>query len=138
MEAASLSEAKVIFDRAVVPIVAKVVYGAGYWFVLVRMLGQPSAFQVKFLGSVRDAATRHELLEDAVAFAEARFRQTAVEVRYKSYLPSHLALRDEISRLFKCDQAAREREGFDAELALEVDRRTVGLLVSISSIGSVC
>ena len=130
-EAAALSEAQLIYEREGIPTVAKVGDAAAYGFVLVNMLGQPPSFQAKFLERVRDAATRHELPEDAVAFAEARFRQTEVKERYKAYLPSHPALRDEISRLIKDDQAAREREGFDAKKTLEVDRRTAGPLKTI-------
>ena len=104
---------------------------AAYGFVLVNMLGQPPAFQATFLESVRDAATRHELPEDAVAFAEARFRQTEIENRYKTHLPANPELRDQISRLYRDDQAVREREGFDAKKMLEADRRTAGPLKTI-------
>ena len=130
-EAAALSEAQLIYEREGIPTVAKVGDAAAYGFVLVNMLGQPPEFQAKFLERVRDAATRHELPEDAVAFAEARLRQTEVEERYKAHLPSNPELRDEISRLFKDDQAVREREGFDAKKTVEADRRTAGPLKAI-------
>ena len=105
-----------------------------YGFVLVSMLGQPTAFQAKFLEGVRDAATRKELPEDAVAFAETRLRQTEMENRYKTHLPSDPELRDQISRLFKDDQAVRERERFDARKMEEADRRTADPLNHLQSI----
>ena len=130
-EAAALSEAQLIYEREGIPTVAKVGDAAAYGFVLVNMLRQSPEFQAKFLESVRDAATRKKLPEDAVAFAEARFRQTATEDRYKTHLPSHPELRDQISRLLKDDQAVREREGFDARKMAEADRRTAGPLKTI-------
>ena len=130
-EAAAMSEAQVIYEREGIPTVAKVGDAAAYGFVLANMLGQPPEFQAKFLEGVRDAAIRKELPEDAVAFAEARFRQTATEDRYKTHLPSHPELRDQISRLLKDDQTVREREGFDARKMAEADRRTAGPLKTI-------
>ena len=35
-----------------------------------HMLGQPPAFRARFVAQVRDGATRHELPDDAVVFAE--------------------------------------------------------------------
>jgi hypothetical protein len=130
-EASVLSDARGIFEREGIPTVAKVGDAAAYGFVLVNMLGQPPEFQAKFLEGVRDAATRKELSEDTVAFAEARFRQTEVEERYKTSLPSNPELRDQISRLYKADQAVREREGFDARKMMDADRRTADPLKTI-------
>ncbi|MET1084088.1 MAG: DUF6624 domain-containing protein [Burkholderiales bacterium] len=130
-EAAALSEAQLIYEREGIPTVAKVGDAAAYGFVLVNMLRQSPEFQAKFLESVRDAATRKELPEDAVAFAEARLRQTEIENLYKTHLPSNPELRDQISQLFKDDQAVREREGFDARKMEEADRRTAGPLKTI-------
>ena len=130
-EAAALSEAQLIYEREGIPTVAKVGDAAAYGFLLVNMLGQTPEFQAKFLEGVRDAATRKELPEDAVAFAEARLRQTEIENRYKTNLPSNPELRDQISQLFKDDQAVREREGFDARKMEEADRRTAGPLKTI-------
>lgn len=44
-----------------------------------NMLGQPPDFRLQFLTRMREAATRHELPEDALVFAEARRRQTELE-----------------------------------------------------------
>ena len=130
-EAAALSDAQVIFERNGIPTVVKVGDAAAYGFVLINMVGQSPAFQVKFLESVRHAASRQELPEDAVAFAEARLRQTEIENRYKTHLPSNPELRDQIARLFEDDQAVREREGFDARKMEEADQRTAGPLKTI-------
>ena len=105
--------------------------GAAYGFVLMNMLGQSPAFRVQFLANVRDAATRHELPEDAVVFAEARLRQAATEERYKERPPSHPELRDQISRLLKEDQAVRDSQGFDLKQMQETDRRTAPPLSAI-------
>ena len=104
---------------------------AAYGFVLVNMLGQAPEYQVQFIAKVRDAATRHELPEDAVTFAEARLRQTQIEERYKSKTPSNPALRDQISRLYEGDQTVRAMESFDAKKMEAVDRRTARPLEAI-------
>ena len=123
-EASALSDARVIFEREGIPTVARVGEAAAYGFVLVNMLGQSPAFREQFLPSVRKADARHELPEDAVAFAEARLRQTTTEERYKDQPPSNPALRDEILRLLKDDQTVRSKERFDLEKMKEVDGRT--------------
>ena len=130
-EASTLADARAIFDGEGVPTLAKVGDDAAYGFVLVNMLGQSPAFRMQFIAKVREAARRHELPEDAVVFAEARLRQTATEERYKTREPSEPALRDQIARLIKDDQAVREKEGFDLEKMAEADRRTAGPLRAI-------
>jgi hypothetical protein len=84
-----LSDARAIFEREGIPSLARVGDAAAYGFVLINMLGQPPDFRLKFLARVREAATRHELPEDALAFAEARRGQTEIEKRYRTYTPSH-------------------------------------------------
>jgi hypothetical protein len=130
-EAAALSEARVIFEREGILTLARVGDAASYGFVLVNTLGQAPAFRAQFVAGVREAASRHELPQDAVAFAEARLRQTAVEERYKTHAPSAPALRDEISRLLQEDQAVRRKDDFDLEKMEEVDRRIAGPLKAI-------
>jgi hypothetical protein len=129
--ASVLSEARAIFESDGVPGLAKVGDAAAYGFVLVNMLGQPPDFRLQFLARVREAAARGDLPEDALAFAEARRRQTESEERYKAGTPSHPELRDQISRLLERDQVVRERAGFDLEKMEEADRRTAGPLQAI-------
>ena len=119
-----LAEARAIFERDGVPSVARVGDAAAYGFVLVNMLAQPPEFRRQFFPKVQEAATRRELPADALPFADARFRQTEIEDRYKGRTPSHPDLRDEILRLFKEDQAVRQREGFDFKKMEQMDRRT--------------
>jgi hypothetical protein len=128
---AVLSDARGIFERDGTPSLAKVGDAAAYGFVLINMLGQPPEFRPRFLASVQEAATRHDLPEDAVVFAEARRRQTEVEARFRTHTPSNPDLRDQISRLLKDDQAVREKSGFDLKKMEEVDRRTAGPLKTI-------
>jgi len=130
-KASALSDARDIFARGGIPNLARVGDAAAYGFVLMNMLGQPPAFQAQFLGNMRDAATRHELPEDAITFAEAHTRHTAMQERYRTQTPSHPALRDQISRLLRDDQAVRQKEGFDLKKMLTADRRIAGPLKAI-------
>jgi hypothetical protein len=126
-----LSDARAIFEREGIPSLSKVGDGAAYGFVLINMLGQPRDFWPQFLTRVQEAATRHELPEDALAFAQARRRQTEIEERYRTHTPSHPELRDQISRLIKNDQAVRERNGFDLKRMAAADRLTADPLQAI-------
>ena len=129
--ASVLSDARAIFEREGIPGLAKVGDAAAYGFVLVNMLGQPPDFRLQFLARAREASARGDLPEDALAFAEARRRQTESEERYKAGTPSHPELRDQISRLLEHDQVVRERAGFDLEKMEEADRRTARPLQAI-------
>jgi hypothetical protein len=123
-EKSTLADAKAIFAREGIPSVAKVGDAAAYGFVLVNMLGQPPDFRTEFMAKLRVAGARHELPADAVAFAEARFRQGETEERFRTRTPSDPALRDDILRLLKADQAVRQKEGFDAKKMEKADRET--------------
>jgi len=129
--AAVLADARAIFERQGIPSVAQVGDAAAYGFVLINMLGQPPDFRSQFFASVQTAAARHALPEDALAFAEARRRQTEIDVRYTTQIPSHPDLRDQITRLLKDDQAVRQKSGFDIKRMEEADRRTAGPLTTI-------
>ena len=123
-QAPLLAEAKAIFEREGVPSVAKVGDAASYGFVLVNMLGQTLDFQNGFVKKLREAQARRELPPDALVFAEAKLRQATIEQRISTRPPTHPALRDEILRLLKPDQAVREKDGFDAKKMAKVDRQT--------------
>jgi hypothetical protein len=129
--ASVLSEARVIFEREGIPSQAKIGDAAAYGFVLINMLGQPSDLRRQFLARLQEEASSQALPQDALAFAEARRRQTEVEERYRTHTPSHPELRDQISRLLKEDQAVRARGGFDLRKMEEADRRTAGPLRAI-------
>ena len=126
----AIADASVIFEREGIPTVAKVGDAAAYGFVLINVLGQPPEFRTRFLVKVREAP-RHELPEDALTFAEARRRQTEIEDRFSGRTPSHPELRDQIARLYKDDQAVRQKEGFDPVKMDETDRQTAGPLKAI-------
>jgi hypothetical protein len=129
--ASVLSDARVIFEREGIPSRAKVGDAAAYGFVLINMLGQPADFRRQFFERVQEEASRQGLPQDALAFAEARRRQTEVEERYRTHAPSHPELRAQISQLLKDDQAVRARDGFDLGKMEEADRRTAGPLKAI-------
>jgi hypothetical protein len=119
-----LADARAIFEREGVPSVARVGDTAAYGFVLINMLAQPPEFRLQFFARMQEVAARQELPADAITFAEARRRQTEIEDRFRGRSPSHPQLRDEISRLYKEDQAVRQREGFDFKKMDQMDRRT--------------
>jgi hypothetical protein len=73
---------------------------------------------------LRAAAARREPPADAVTFAEARTRQGQTEERFRTHVPSDPALRDDILRLLKADQAVRQKEGFDTKKMEKADRET--------------
>lgn len=130
-EASALAEARTIFEREGIPSAARVGDAAAYGFVLVNVLGQPADVRHRILVKVQEAGLNNALPQDAVVFAEARRRQMEVEERYNTAPPSHPELRDQISRLFKEDQAVRERAGFNLEKMSEQDRLTAGPLKAI-------
>ena len=129
--ASVLSDARVVFEREGIPSRTKVGDAAAYGFVLINMLGQPPGFRLQFFERVQEEASRQGLPQDALAFAEARRRQTEVEERYSARAPSHPELRAQISELLKEDQAVRERDGFDLRKMEQADRRTAGPLKAI-------
>jgi hypothetical protein len=129
--AAVLSDARAIFEREGIPSLVRVGDSAAYGFVLINMLGQPLDFRLQFFERVQENASRQGLPQDALAFAEARRRQTEVEERYSARAPSHPELRAQISQLLKDDQAVRERDGFDLRKMEQADRRTAGPLKAI-------
>lgn len=119
-----VTEAREIFDRQGVPSVAMVGDAAAYGFVLINMLAQPPDFRRQFFPKVQEAAARGDLPADAVLFASARHRRTELAEQLRQRAPSHLPLRDEILRLVKDDQAARQRDDFDIKKMEAADRRT--------------
>ena len=123
-KASVLADARAIFEREGVPTVTKVGDAASYGFVLLNMLGQPAEFREQFFPKVQEAATRHELPDDALVFATARRRQKQIEDRYDAHTPSHPELRDQISTLYKDDQAVRQTGASDFKKMVEADRRT--------------
>ena len=127
----ALSDAREIFEREGVPGVATVGDAAAYGFVLINVLGQPPAFRRRFFARLQEPTIRDGLPQDALAFAEARRRQTEVEDRYQGHTPSDPELRDRIAQLLEADQAVREKDGFDARKMEEADRRTAGPLKAI-------
>ena len=130
-EASVLSDARVIFEREGVPGVSKVGDAAAYGFVFINVVGQPPDFRGRFFSKLGEAAIRRELPEDAVTFAESHRHEIDVVQSYATHTPSDPELREHIERLFKDDQAVREKEGFSLKKMEEADRRTAGPLKAI-------
>ena len=130
-EASVLSDARGIFEREGIPTVAKVGDAAAYGSCSSTCSDNLRLSGCEFLESVRDAATRHELPEDAVAFAEARFRQTEIEKRYRTQHRPILScgIRSHASpKMIRPSERGRDSMPEKME---EVDRRTGGPLKAI-------
>ena len=131
VKASARAEAREIFEREGIPAQARVGDSAAYGFVVVNMLGQPQDVRARFFKTLQQPEVRADVPADAIAFATARRRQTDIEERYKARTPSDPALRDQIARLIKEDQAVRQTEGFDVEKMAAADGRTAGPLKAI-------
>jgi hypothetical protein len=124
-------EAEAVYQREGIPSLAKVGDASAYGFVFINTLGLPPKSRPEFLTKLREAVALHEQPEDALFFAEAKIRQTEIEERLQDHAPSDPALRDEILRLFKTDQAVRQKEGFDVKKTESTDRQLAAPLKTI-------
>ena len=122
------SPARTIFERKDSPSLMKVGILRPTGSCSLTCSGNPPDFRAQFLTRVRDAATRHELPEDALAFAEARRRQTEIRSAQHTRRPTlsyGIDLTPPQSR-----PGGREKR-FDLKKMEEVDRRTAGPLKAI-------
>jgi hypothetical protein len=130
-EEAAEAEAKEIFTRSGLPAVADVGAEAAYEFVFLLCSPGPVEFQNQVLRKAREGAKRHEVPDDAASYCAAHVRQEKVKARAKKQPPSDPALRDQIEQLFKVDQAAREKQGFDMRKMEQTDREHAAVLEEI-------
>ncbi len=128
---AARAEIRQIFKARGLPTVAEVGDNAAYDFVLLASLGQPLEFQRQVLPAIRNAGKHKTVPPDAIVFYQARYRLEQEKNRAKRSAPSHPDLRDEIKRLYKVDQAVRQRAGFDAKKMTRVDRENATPLQAI-------
>jgi hypothetical protein len=112
-EEAAEAEAREIFTKRGLPTVAAVGDEAAYEFVLLTCSPGPAEFQNQVLRKAQEGAGKHEVPADAASYCAAHIRQETVKASAKKQAPSNPALRDQIERLFKVDQAVREKQGFD-------------------------
>jgi preprotein translocase subunit SecD len=130
-EEAAEAEAKEIFTKRGLPTVAAVGDEAAYEFVLLTCSPGPAEFQNQVLRKALEAARKHEVPADAVSYCAAHVRQETVKALAKKQAPSNPALRDRIERLYKVDQAVREKQGFDMKKMEGTDREHAAALEEI-------
>jgi hypothetical protein len=87
------SEAKEIFTKRGLPIVAAVGDEAAYEFVFLTCSPGPTEFQSQVLRKALEGAKRHEVPADAASYCAAHIRQETAKARAKKQAPSNPALR---------------------------------------------
>jgi hypothetical protein len=130
-EEAAEGEAKEIFTKRGLPVVAAVGDEAAYGFVLLTCSLGPTEFQNRVLRRAREGAKRHEVPVDAAIYCAAHVRQEIVKTKAKKHAPADSALREQIEQLFKTDQVVREKNGFDMEKMVQADREHAAVLEEI-------
>jgi hypothetical protein len=130
-EEAAEAEAKEIFAKRGLPTVAAVGDEAAYEFVLLTCSPGPTEFQNQVLRKALAGAKSHEVPADAASYCAAHIRQETVKAKAKKRAPSNPALREQIERLFKVDQAVREKQGFDIARMERTDREHAAALEEI-------
>jgi hypothetical protein len=121
-EAAAEAEAKEIFRKRGLPLMADVGDEAAYEFVVLTCSSGPAEFQRQVLQKAREGARRHEIPSDAASYCAARMRQERGKATAKKQAPRDSELREQIERMFKADQAVRAKDGFDIERMSQTDR----------------
>ncbi len=102
-----------------------------YEFVFILCTDSPEAFQKQVRDGARALAQAHDMPPDAVAYCEARIRLDAIQARAKRQSPKNKTLRDQIDKLFKSDQAVRQKSGFNVDQMEKVDRENTAALDKI-------
>lgn len=125
------AEVRHMFEARGLPTVAEVGNDAAYDFVLLASLGQPLAFQAKVESTIRKASKLKKIPPDAAIFYHARYRLEKDKEQAEKSGPTNPGLRDEIERLYKVDQAVRQRAGFNAKKMRETDEQNAAPLQTI-------
>ncbi len=120
-EAAAEAEAKEIFRKRGLPVLADVGDEAAYEFVLLSCSTGPAEFQREVLQKAREGARRHEIPADAASYCAARMRLDRVKAKAKKQAPHDSELREQIEQIFKADQAVRAKDGFDMDRMSQTD-----------------
>ena len=120
-----------IFKRNGVPTTSAVGDEAAYNVVFILCTDSPAAFQRQVLADAQAAARNHDIPPDAVAYCAARLRLDAIQTNAKKQRPKNPLLRDQIDKLFKSDQAVRQKGGFSLERMEKTDRENTAALEKI-------
>lgn len=121
-DAAAKAEMRAMFEQRGLPTIAEVGDEAAYEFVVLAFYQQPEDFRTRVLVEARQAAAKHEIPADALAFLEARLRIDRARAAAKKTPPTDPELRDTILRMAVADQDVRRPEGFDMDKMEAVDR----------------
>ncbi len=127
-----VSDAKELYEKHGLPTIEEVGDLPSYEFVvLLASSNLPSAFRSNVLSRVTQAAAQGKLSKDAAIFYGARFHLEQLKQRAESHTPSNPALRDEIERMYKADQAVRQQKGVDVKKMNETDQQHAKALQAI-------
>ncbi|HUJ32448.1 MAG TPA: DUF6624 domain-containing protein [Candidatus Acidoferrum sp.] len=131
-DTAPIAEARRIYDERGLPSIAQVGDEASYKFVVLLVSEKlPLDLRTQIASKANEAAARHEIPSDAATFYTVRLRLEKLQDAAKAHPPLDPALRDEVGRMFKVDQAVRQQQGFDAKKMAEVDRQNAAPLQAI-------
>lgn len=124
-----VAKAKDLYERTGLPTLSRVGDRAAYEIVVLLANDMlPREFRSQVLVNVKKGAARHELPADAATFYEVRLHLDQLKQQAEGHPPSNPGLRDEIERMYKTDQAVRQREVFDPKKATETDQGNAGPL----------
>lgn len=131
-EALALSQAEDIYNEHGLPTIATVGDQPAYEFVVLLASKRHSlGFRTQVLSKAKEAVARGDLPSDAANYYEARLRLEKMTDEAKTDPPTNPALRDEIDRMYKVDQAVRQQQGFDANKMVETDRQNAAAVQAI-------
>ena len=131
-ETRAVSQAKEIYTGHGLPKISEVGDLPAYEFVvLLANAKQPMEFRAQVVSRVKEAASRGDIPSDAATFYEARLRLDKTMEVAKTHPPTNPGLRDEIERMYKIDQAARQQKGFDPQEMSKTDRKNAVPLQAI-------
>jgi hypothetical protein len=120
-EALAEAEVKAIYRQYGLPGTAAVGDEASYAFVMLTCSADSRKVQAEVLRKAEEGAKRGEIPVDAASYCAAHVRQETAKAEAKRRAASNPALRDEIERLFKTDQAVREKNEFDMSKMEQAD-----------------
>ncbi len=126
------AEVKAIFAKHGLPTIREVGDEAAYDFVVLLTTDRLMLeLQAEVAPRIRAAVARHDLSSEAGVFYEARLHSEESKEAARMRAPENSSLRDQIERLVKIDQEARQQKGFDATRMAETDARNAPLLQDI-------
>jgi hypothetical protein len=130
-EALASSRAKDIYTEHGLPTIATVGDQPAYEFVVLLASKRHSLeFRTRVLSKAKEAVAR-DIPSDAAKYYEARLRLDKMTDEAKAHAHTNPAVRDEIDRTHKVDQAVRQQQGLDPKKMAEVDRQNAAPVQAI-------